>query len=156
MEIKKITQKEIWEKFFEGQKEKTFLQSWAWGEFQEKSGNKIWRLGIYGGLELIMVALIVAIKARRGTFLLIQHLSAVEPETIRILLEELKKIGQEEKTASQAAAASRCGRLPIPVARPLKSAIKESGYAAQDDAVKNFFKVIHILKVIRRIAVCPG
>jgi len=47
MEIKEINNKEIWENFLSAIKKKTFLNSWNWGEFQKKEGNKIWRLGIY-------------------------------------------------------------------------------------------------------------
>lgn len=30
-----------------GIEEKTFLQSWNWGEFNKMMRDKIWRLGIY-------------------------------------------------------------------------------------------------------------
>ncbi|MFH1894419.1 MAG: peptidoglycan bridge formation glycyltransferase FemA/FemB family protein [Patescibacteria group bacterium] len=108
MEIKEIGQKEIWENFLAdvpafakataGKEEKTFLQSWNWGEFQKRMGNRIWRLGTYnnnGGLS--SVALVVKISAKRGTFLLVQHLSEIREESLKILLEELKKIGKKEK-----------------------------------------------------------
>ncbi len=72
MEVKEITQKEIWENFFLECHEKTFLQSWNWGEFQERMGNKIWRLGIYSNEQrtanneqLLAVALITKIRAKR-------------------------------------------------------------------------------------------
>jgi len=53
-------------------KEKTFLQSWPWSDFQEKMGNKIWRLGLYNN-DLSSVFLVVKIEAKRGRFLLLQH-----------------------------------------------------------------------------------
>ncbi len=108
MEVKEITEKLIWENFILGGRDKTFLQSWDWGEFQIKMGNKIWRLGIFDGEKLIGTALISKIKAKRGTFLLIQHAPSVAPliagegglslkiEILKILLGELKKIGKEE------------------------------------------------------------
>lgn len=83
-------------------KEKTFLQSWNWGEFQRRMGNKIWRLGIYDKDNLMGLALVSEIKARRGTFLLIQHgpsfAEAVESKIslFKVLLEELKKIASKE------------------------------------------------------------
>ena len=99
MEVKEIKDKEIWEDFFARCEEKTFLQSWNWGEFQERigsaSGGKIWRLGVYeennGGLS--SVALAVKIVAKRGTFLLIQHVVGFS----EVLSNELKKIAKEEK-----------------------------------------------------------
>jgi len=106
MTLKEITDKNIWEDFLSSVKEKTFLQSWNWGEFQKKMGNKIWRLGIYENNRLISVVLVVKISAKRGTFLLIQHgLSfmdgnvSVKYESMEILLEELKKLGKEERTS---------------------------------------------------------
>jgi len=60
-----------------GCKEKTFLQSWNWGEFQKMMGNKIWRLAAYnyGSRTPIIfsVALAVKITAKRGRFLLVPH-----------------------------------------------------------------------------------
>ena len=97
MIISEIKEKEIWENFLLECEEKTFLQSWNWGEFQKMSGNKIWRLGIYNGEQLINVALVIKISARRGTFLLIQHLLEIEKKSLEILLERLKKIGREER-----------------------------------------------------------
>ena len=67
--IKKISDKVIWENFLLGCQEKTFLDSWNWGEFQKKEGEKIWRLGVYNGEELVALALAIKIKAKRGTFL---------------------------------------------------------------------------------------
>ena len=103
MEVKEITEKLIWENFLLGGRDKTFLQSWNWGEFQIKMGNKIWRLGIFDGEKLIGTALISKIKARRGTFLLIQHGPVIKQQetsdkkqAFNTLLEELKKIGEEE------------------------------------------------------------
>ena len=106
MTLREITDKNTWEDFLSSVKEKTFLQSWNWGEFQKKMGNKIWRLGIYENNRLISVVLVVKISAKRGTFLLIQHgLSfmdgnvSVKYESMEILLEELKKLGKEERTS---------------------------------------------------------
>ena len=47
MEIREIKDKKIWEDFLSRCEEKTFLQSWNWGEFQKMTGDKIWRLGVY-------------------------------------------------------------------------------------------------------------
>ncbi len=103
MEVKEIKDKNIWESFLLGCKEKTFLDSWNWGEFQTRMGNKIWRLGIYDKERLLGTALISKIKARRGTFLLIQHgLNIKEQERnnreqiFRTLLEKLRQITKSE------------------------------------------------------------
>ncbi len=51
--------------------EKTFLQSWNWGEFNRAQGSKIWRLGIFNDGSLWGAALVIKVKARRGTFLFV-------------------------------------------------------------------------------------
>jgi len=119
MTLKEITNKDIWENFLFSVEEKTFLQSWNWGEFQKKMGNKIWRFGIYDNEKLVSVFAATKIEAKRGTFLLIQHGPAfaeaasfaevasatkaksagnafLKKEILKSLLEELKKIGKEE------------------------------------------------------------
>jgi len=102
MEIKEITNKEIWEDFLLNFKEKTFLQSWEWGEFNKLLGNKIWRLGIFLDGKLLSVSLIIKVKARRGTFLFVPHGPhilnfSLKEEIFKTLLNELKKIGKKEK-----------------------------------------------------------
>ena len=115
MEVKEITDKQIWEGFFDGFKDKTFLQSWQWGEFQSKRSAKFWRFGIYEGEALRGVALVAKVVARRGTFLLIQHgptlaeqgnpkseirnpkqIQSLKHEILKLFFEELKKLGKEE------------------------------------------------------------
>ena len=94
-----MSQKEVWENFLLGCQKKTFLDSWNWGEFQKMMGNKIWRLGVYSKNDLMALALVSEIKARRGTFLLIQHGPVIKDnklEILKILLEKLKKIGKDE------------------------------------------------------------
>ena len=111
MQVKEIKNKEIWENFLLGCEEKTFLQSWNWGEFNKLMGNKIWRWGIYKNNKLVSVALVVKTEARRGTFLLVPHgpvLTKISNPTtynqkldlktniLIALLEELKKLGKKE------------------------------------------------------------
>ena len=126
MEIKEIKEKNIWEDFLLECEEKTFLDSWNWGEFQKMTGNKIWRFGIYStsratakgeeenlfsspsGVEYLgATALVIKIEAKRGRFLLVPHGPAIalatagkqniKYEILKTLLDELKKIAKEEK-----------------------------------------------------------
>ena len=78
--------KEIWDKRLSELQPHTFLQSWEWGEFQEKLGCKIWRL-----LDPILV---IKIVARRGTYLLVPHM--IVPFTEEIL-GKLKTIAVHER-----------------------------------------------------------
>ena len=93
MEVREIADKNIWENFFKERREKTFLQSWNWGEVQQKLGNKIWRLGIYEHGSLVLPALAVKVAAKRGRFLLLQHCFLL-PE---ILLDKLKEVARAER-----------------------------------------------------------
>ncbi len=107
MEIKEITNKDEWENFLLQRVEKTFLQSWNWGEFNEKMGNKIWRLGVYSEGKLIGVTLVVKVSARRGTFLFIPHGPVVleelsvkdKKETLELIMLHLSNIAKEEKAS---------------------------------------------------------
>jgi len=92
MKIGEIKEKTTWEDFLSGCEEKTFLQSWNWGEFNKMMGSKIWRLGVYDDGGLTSISLVVKVKARRGTFLLIQHSLGIS----EILLNKLKEIAKEE------------------------------------------------------------
>lgn len=111
MRIEEIKNKEIWESFLLGCEEKTFLQSWNWGEFQKTigpaSGEKIWRFGIFEeNRELLGVAQVIKVEAKRGKFLFVPHGPVVKPEArsqkskvLEILIKELKKIAGREKVS---------------------------------------------------------
>ncbi len=102
MEIKEIQNKQEWEGFILTCNDKTFLQSFAWGDFHLSLGNKIWRFGIYEDNKLISVALTVSITSRRGKFLLIPHGPVTKEkgeqyQVIKLLLEKLKELAGQEK-----------------------------------------------------------
>ncbi|MBI2449989.1 MAG: peptidoglycan bridge formation glycyltransferase FemA/FemB family protein [Candidatus Nealsonbacteria bacterium] len=106
MVCKEITDKKIWEDFLLGCKERTFLQSWNWGELQKAMGHKIWRLEVCENNGCpISIILAVKVVARRGTFLLVQHgPNMINPkqiqnsklEILNTILTELKRIAKEE------------------------------------------------------------
>jgi len=73
MEIIEINKKADWDGFMQKIKEKSFLDSWEWGEFQIGQGHPIRRFGVVDNSVLLAAALAVKIKARRGTYILIQH-----------------------------------------------------------------------------------
>ena len=73
MEIREINDKAQWEEFLLDCKEKTFLQSFNWGEFNKSLGGKVWRLGIFEDGKLIASAQLLKISARRGKFLFLPH-----------------------------------------------------------------------------------
>ena len=95
MTIIEIKEKSVWEDFLLKYEEKTFLQSWNWGEFQERMGNKIWRLGVHDERGSASFILAVKIRAKRGTFLLVQHNIGLS----EIMVNKLKEIAQKEDCA---------------------------------------------------------
>ena len=103
MEIKEIYEKNVWENFLAGCKEKTFLHSWEWGEFQGAMRGNIWRFGFFEKETLLGVALVVLVSAKRGTFLLVPHgpvtklkVTSEKLKVIEILLSTLKDIAKRE------------------------------------------------------------
>src|SRR3989338_7398198 len=73
MNIKEITSQSVWTTFFNVAGSPSFLHSWEWGEFQSKLGYSPIRLGMYEGDQLIAIALVIKIKAKRGNMLFIPH-----------------------------------------------------------------------------------
>ncbi len=73
-----------------------FLQSWAWGDFQESIGRPIWRLGVFEGDALVGCALVVEHELMLGkTYLYCPRGPlAATPEALTMLLEEIKKLGR--------------------------------------------------------------
>jgi len=105
MEIREINNKELWERFLGQCKEKTFLNSWNWGEFQKKIEEKIWRFGLYDNEQLIAVVLVIKVKAKRGTFLFVPHgPNIINPkqtqnskfQILNTLLIKLKELAKKE------------------------------------------------------------
>lgn len=106
LEVKEINNKDAWENFLKECQEKTFLQSWNWGEFQKARGEKIMRLGVFSQDRILGVVLVVKISAKRGTFLFLPHGPVIkyqtknsEKEILEALLGELKKIAKKERAA---------------------------------------------------------
>lgn len=107
LKIKEIKNKEIWESFLLKCEEKTFLDSWNWGEFQKMMGNKIWRYGIFESSgDPLSVSLVIKIIAKRGTFLFVAHGPVFQQQTIdnkqqflETLLNELREIAKKEKAS---------------------------------------------------------
>ncbi|MFH0853867.1 MAG: peptidoglycan bridge formation glycyltransferase FemA/FemB family protein [bacterium] len=57
METKQVTEQNQWEEFVGQQNPSQFLQSWAWGEFQQSLGRHIYRLGVFNNGQMIAAVL---------------------------------------------------------------------------------------------------
>jgi len=103
IEIKEIKDRNIWENFLLNCPEKTFLQSWAWGEFNKAMGEKVWRLGVYERPELAAAAQVIKVAAKRGTFLFVPHGPIIQGQetsnkgqVLDVLTDKLKELAKEE------------------------------------------------------------
>ncbi|MDD5098107.1 MAG: peptidoglycan bridge formation glycyltransferase FemA/FemB family protein [Candidatus Pacebacteria bacterium] len=104
MIIREALEKDKWEESFLICKEKTFCQSWNWGEFNKAMGDKVFRFEIYDGEELVALCQVLRVKARRGTFIFVPHGPAIlrndkKYEIVSFLLNYLKELGKKEKAA---------------------------------------------------------
>jgi len=98
--LKEIKNKRLWEDFISRCSDKTFLQSWNWGRFNEDMGDQVYYLGIFQDTELLGTALVVKTAARRGNFLLVPHgpnvvQSANRKKVLEVLTERLRKMADE-------------------------------------------------------------
>ena len=107
MEIKEIINKDEWEEALFSCEEKTFLQSWDWGEFNVRMGSKIWRFGAYNNGRLFGTALVVKISAKRGTFLFIPHGPVVvdgitaqdKKDMLELIILQINDIAKKERAS---------------------------------------------------------
>jgi dTDP-4-amino-4,6-dideoxygalactose transaminase/lipid II:glycine glycyltransferase (peptidoglycan interpeptide bridge formation enzyme) len=71
--VVEVESSERWQDFLDQNAPHTFLQSWAWGEFNQKMGDKVFRLGILDQSGLVAICLCILIEAKRGRFLFCPH-----------------------------------------------------------------------------------
>jgi len=97
-----------WDTYLENQPSGHFLQSWAWGDFQEKLGNKIWRLVVEDNGETAAQILVIKLSlgfgqsilyAPRGNLINKTQSLVTTQAGAALLLSEIKKIAAAEKVA---------------------------------------------------------
>ncbi len=99
MEIKRILEEKTWEKFLLKQPHTPFLQSWAWGEFQEKLGLSSYRFGLYKKSSLAGVCLALVGRRKLGSFVYVPHgpvLEKFNKKEVRTVLNYLKDFAKQE------------------------------------------------------------
>lgn len=80
MQTNEITNQSAWEGFVASQHEAQFLQSWAWGEFQESIGRSVVRLGIERNGKLVAAGQAIRMRHPLGrTSLYIPRGPIVDP-----------------------------------------------------------------------------
>ncbi|OGY22275.1 MAG: hypothetical protein A2126_03540 [Candidatus Woykebacteria bacterium GWB1_45_5] len=97
--VAEISDKKIWEDFSLRSSPNTFLQSWAWGEFNESLGRKIWRLGVFKDGKLAAINLVICQPTRLGRYLYCPHgpiFDWKDQKIFDLLVENMKEIADNE------------------------------------------------------------
>jgi len=69
LDVREVSQEDVWQEFLISSQYNSFLQSWFWGEFWSNTvGKKVFRLGFYSDERLIAVAGCNAESTRFGQF----------------------------------------------------------------------------------------
>lgn len=130
LHLKEISSQKIWEQFVLSHSPQALFQSWQWGEIEKKSGAIVYRFGIYGDDDLLGVAQIFVIRAKRGTYLHIRQgpiLVDYSEDLIRNCISLFSEIAKKERALfirmspmiedsdSQKEILMACGLTPSPI-----------------------------------------
>ncbi|MBI3626809.1 peptidoglycan bridge formation glycyltransferase FemA/FemB family protein [Candidatus Uhrbacteria bacterium] len=101
MQCQIINSKTQWENFISACQPPTFLQSWNWGELNRQTGQEVFYLGIYDGPAQVAAALVIKVKAKRGTFFHCPHGPVIKDPTeteqiLATILTHLKELGKND------------------------------------------------------------
>mgnify|MGYP001191860160 CR=1 FL=1 len=98
METKEIYDKQVWEDYVLDLRHNTsFFHSWNWGDFEKSLGKTVNRVGFYKNNQLVAVAQLVEVKAKRGKFLHIRNgpfMYWKETKLVESVTTELKNIAK--------------------------------------------------------------
>ncbi len=86
----------IWESYLQSYPQKNFLQSFAFGNFQEKLGNKVWRLHNSGS-----ICQVIKLKSKTGPFFYVPGGPLLKDWTkdLPLLIDHLANLGKQEKVS---------------------------------------------------------
>jgi len=101
MTIEEITTESAWQAFIGRHDPNTFLQSWAWGQVQQKDGEHVRHLGFFDNGIQVACAQVITVHARRGNHYLIPHGPIFSPqanqaEVVQGLTQYLTKEASQE------------------------------------------------------------
>lgn len=100
-EIRKMTNKDEWDKFVQSQRYTLMNQSWKYGEFYKTLGEDFFILGIYDDSnELVAGTLVLTTHAKRGNFLYIPYgpiITKDEEYIFKMLVQYLETEAKKQK-----------------------------------------------------------
>lgn len=101
LDIREITDKELWDGFVFAHNPDALFQTWTWGEVNKQLHIPTWRYGFFHKGELIGLAQVTSVVARRGRFLHIRHgpvLKKYDVANLRAVAEKLGELGRVKGT----------------------------------------------------------
>lgn len=99
---KLITNQATWESFLQKSDQVNFLQNWHWGQFQQSLDHQAFRLGFYKVKKLVGIALLIKVKAKRGTYLECPGgpvLNWQDKVLVKSALKEIKQLAKQQKAS---------------------------------------------------------
>lgn len=74
IKVKNINSPSVWKSFLQKYKGFfPFFQTWDWGEIQKSLGFEVTRLGVYEDDDLVGIAQIIFVRAKRGNYIHLRH-----------------------------------------------------------------------------------
>lgn len=73
LRINTISDRLIWEHFWQTHAPQALFQSWLWGEVMRRQSIPLTRFGLYDGSSLMGIFQVVTVRARRGSYLHLRH-----------------------------------------------------------------------------------
>lgn len=99
-QLKEITSEKLWNSFVLQHSPQSLFQSWDWGEVEHKSGSNAMRYGFYHNDELMGMALVLVVRAKRGTYLHVRQgpvLTNYSQSTLESVLKVLLPVAKKER-----------------------------------------------------------
>ncbi len=100
VEVRDIDQEKLWEEFVRVWPGANFLQSFAWGEFNQALGHRVVRKGFYKNKKLAGVVSAIVEKGKRAKYLTVPAgplISWKDEGVVKMFMETIRKIAAEEK-----------------------------------------------------------
>lgn len=91
-----------WEAFIQTHPEANFLQSWLWGEFNQRLDRKVYRQGFFENGKLAGVMLAIVEPARRARYLTVPGGPIIDWQNtalVSAVVQEMQRLGKSEHCA---------------------------------------------------------
>ena len=100
LQINIISDRRVWEHFWETHGSQALFQSWLWGDVVLRQSIPLTRYGLYDGSHLVGIFQVVTVRARRGTYLHVRHGPVLITQKLpywRNVLTSLQSLARQER-----------------------------------------------------------